>query len=228
MSPITYSSEPFPEFISHFEDHMDLDLTKCPDETGMMMENYILWCGETDLDYAAFRGSWKKTRNRIRGLQENLDGGWSSPQPGLQRLSFWLFDTPGFVLFNEPDRLLVMGLDPGPASCDQAGYGDRTGAKDIHSDETPGITPPERTRHVFPDFPLSLRQERREAELQLSGIIALNGKLTDLCVLSVHPDRRDVKLAAIVAVRQWRYEPAMLDGQPVEMHLKIDITFTLH
>jgi protein TonB len=33
--------------------------------------------------------------------------------------------------------------------------------------------------------------------------------------------------AAIEAVRQWRYEPTMLNGEPIEVETKISVVFTL-
>ena len=34
-------------------------------------------------------------------------------------------------------------------------------------------------------------------------------------------------LAALEAVRQWRYQPTLLNGQPVEVVTNIDVTFEL-
>jgi protein TonB len=33
--------------------------------------------------------------------------------------------------------------------------------------------------------------------------------------------------AAMDSLRQWRYEPAMLDGKPVPMHLTVTVQFRL-
>jgi protein TonB len=37
----------------------------------------------------------------------------------------------------------------------------------------------------------------------------------------------DLREAAETAVRQWRYEPTLLNGSPVEVLTVIDINFTL-
>ena len=34
--------------------------------------------------------------------------------------------------------------------------------------------------------------------------------------------------AAVAAVRQWRYEPTRLDGQPVEVETSVTVTFVLN
>ncbi len=40
----------------------------------------------------------------------------------------------------------------------------------------------------------------------------------------VHPD---LAVAAIDAVRQWRFEPTLLNGKPVEVAMKVTIDFRL-
>lgn len=44
-------------------------------------------------------------------------------------------------------------------------------------------------------------------------------------VLSGHPL---LVQAALDAVRQWRYRPTMLDGEPVEVETTITVVFQLH
>lgn len=50
-----------------------------------------------------------------------------------------------------------------------------------------------------------------------------DGRVEDLVVLSA-PDK-DLAIAALIAVRQWRYSPARLDGKPVETDLTVDVDF---
>jgi hypothetical protein len=93
-APCLALSEPFPEFIAAFEDHMNLDLTECPDELEGSMGGYVLWCGETDLDFPAFRKSWKKAKRRIRGMEEFRHGKWTSTQEETFRALFGFFGVP--------------------------------------------------------------------------------------------------------------------------------------
>jgi protein TonB len=37
-----------------------------------------------------------------------------------------------------------------------------------------------------------------------------------------------LQLAALNAVRTWRYRPYLLDGQPVEVETTVNVIFTLH
>jgi protein TonB len=50
------------------------------------------------------------------------------------------------------------------------------------------------------------------------------GVIANLTVLSGHPL---LIPAALVAVRQWQYQPTLLNGAPIEVETTIDVTFTL-
>lgn len=60
--------------------------------------------------------------------------------------------------------------------------------------------------------------------MKLQVIVRKDGSVTVQNVLE-----GDVLLspAAVKAVRQWRYEPALLDGQPIDMQTTIEVVFTL-
>jgi len=79
-------------------------------------------------------------------------------------------------------------------------------------------------RRVVPAYPQSARQVRISGTVRLLGIIAKDGTIQKLQVLSGHPLLRQ---AALDAVRQWVYRPTFLNGQPVEVEAPIDVIFTL-
>ena len=58
----------------------------------------------------------------------------------------------------------------------------------------------------------------------LSAVIDSNGHITNLLSVSGHPM---LVPAAIAAVKQWRYKPYLLNGQPVEVETTITVIFTL-
>ncbi len=79
-------------------------------------------------------------------------------------------------------------------------------------------------RQVVPVYPQMGRQMRISGVVHLLGIIAKDGTIQKLQVLSGHPLLRQ---AAIDAVSQWVYRPTILNGQPVEVEAPIDVIFTL-
>ncbi|HEY2842703.1 MAG TPA: energy transducer TonB, partial [Bryobacteraceae bacterium] len=79
-------------------------------------------------------------------------------------------------------------------------------------------------KQVVPSYPQTARQLRIFGTVHLLGIIAKDGSIQRLQVLSGHPLLRQ---AAIDAVSQWIYRPTILNGQAVEVEAPIDVIFTL-
>jgi protein TonB len=79
-------------------------------------------------------------------------------------------------------------------------------------------------KRVLPAYPQTARQMRISGTVHLLGIIAKDGTIQRLQVLSGHPLLRQ---AAIDAVSQWIYRPTVLNGQPVEVEAPIDVIFNL-
>jgi periplasmic protein TonB len=77
---------------------------------------------------------------------------------------------------------------------------------------------------VEPRYPQLARISRVEGVVKLNGVIATDGRLIELSVESGNPL---LVPAAMEAVRQWRYEPTLLNGVPVEVMTTIVVTFTL-
>jgi protein TonB len=79
-------------------------------------------------------------------------------------------------------------------------------------------------KKVLPIYPPLARQARVSGTVRLQGIIAKDGTIQNLQVLSGHPL---LIQAALNAVRQWVYRPTILNSQPVEVIAPIDVIFTL-
>ena len=77
---------------------------------------------------------------------------------------------------------------------------------------------------VQPVYPPLAKQARIQGTVRLQAIIAKDGSVVELQVLSGHPL---LQQAALDAVRQWRYQPTLLNGEPVEVVTTIDVIFTL-
>jgi protein TonB len=75
-----------------------------------------------------------------------------------------------------------------------------------------------------PVYPPLARQARIQGTVRLQAIIAKDGTIQSLEVVSGHPL---LVQSALDAVRQWRYQPTLLNGEPVEVSTTIDVVFTL-
>ena len=77
---------------------------------------------------------------------------------------------------------------------------------------------------VAPQYPPEAGRARIEGTVVLMAVIGKDGSVQDVQVESGLPI---LAQAAIDAVRQWRYKPYMIDGEPVEVDSRITINFTL-
>lgn len=75
---------------------------------------------------------------------------------------------------------------------------------------------------VQPKYPEMARTMHASGDVVMSAIIGKDGTVKSVTVISGHPLLRD---AASNAVRQWRYKPATLDGQPVEATTQVTLKF---
>jgi protein TonB len=87
-----------------------------------------------------------------------------------------------------------------------------------------GVTKGLLIHRVEPTYPTLARSARVQGDVVLSAVIDTNGQITNLQLVSGHPM---LVPAAITAVKQWRYKPYLLNGQPVEVETTITVIFTL-
>lgn len=78
--------------------------------------------------------------------------------------------------------------------------------------------------HIKPIYPLLAIQTRTQGVVVLHAIIGKDGEVAELQLISGHPL---LVRAAMEAVRQWRYRPTLLNGEPVEVDTTITVTFRL-
>lgn len=87
-----------------------------------------------------------------------------------------------------------------------------------------GVTRGLLIHRVEPTYPPLARAARVQGEVVLSALIDTNGEIQNLQLVSGHPM---LVPAALSAVKQWRYKPYLLNGQPVEVETMITVIFSL-
>src|SRR5581483_2500026 len=78
---------------------------------------------------------------------------------------------------------------------------------------------------VQPTYPQMAKIARVQGAVVLAAIIGKDGTIQNLHVISSASPL--LNQAAIDAVRQWRYRPYILNGEPVEVDTQITVNFTL-
>jgi protein TonB len=79
-------------------------------------------------------------------------------------------------------------------------------------------------RRVNPNYPPLARQARISGQVVLRAVISKDGSIENLTLVSGHPM---LAPAAIDAVKQWKYRPYLLNGEPVEVDTEVLVNFTL-
>jgi protein TonB len=79
-------------------------------------------------------------------------------------------------------------------------------------------------KRVQPNYPPLARQARIQGQVVLQAEISKEGAIQNLQLISGHPM---LAPAAIEAVKQWRYKPYLLNGEPVAVETQVVVNFTL-
>jgi periplasmic protein TonB len=77
---------------------------------------------------------------------------------------------------------------------------------------------------VYPEYPKIAWYAHISGAVRLHAIIGTDGAVQQIGVIS---GNGILAQAAVEAVRQWRYRPTLLNGQPVEVDTEITVTFSL-
>jgi protein TonB len=87
-----------------------------------------------------------------------------------------------------------------------------------------GVTAGLLVRRIQPVYPPLARQARIQGSVLLQAEISKDGSIQNLRLISGHPM---LAPSAIEAVKQWKYRPYILNGEPVEVETQITVNFTL-
>jgi periplasmic protein TonB len=87
-----------------------------------------------------------------------------------------------------------------------------------------GVTQGLLVKRVQPAYPPLARQARIQGTVVLQAQISKAGDIENLQLISGHPM---LAPAAIEAVKQWKYRPYLLNGEPVEVETQVQVNFTL-
>ncbi|MEP0774947.1 MAG: energy transducer TonB [Acidobacteriota bacterium] len=87
------------------------------------------------------------------------------------------------------------------------------------------IAQPARLAYVEPIYPPAALKARLPGVVILQVLLGRDGGVREVTVL--RPAAMGMTESAVEAVRQWRWEPALFRGQPVEVLMTVTVTFTV-
>lgn len=132
---------------------------------------------------------------------------------------------PGF--FEESSEVVPFGIPFGiPYSLDEAPAPEIVDSTAPSAPVRPGgnVRAPRKRHHVSPIYPSVALAARLQGTVVLEATIDENGNMVNLRVLESIPL---LDGAAIEAVRQWKYEPTLLNGRPVPILMSVSVRFEL-
>jgi periplasmic protein TonB len=133
---------------------------------------------------------------------------------------------------------VVGSIDLGPSASPGFGPGIGVG-KDVEPPPAPapvpaplqkplrvsdGVRAPTKIRHVAPIYPQVALTARVSGRVVIDAVIGTDGAVRETRVLQGAPL---LNQAALDAVRQWRYTPTLLNGQPVPVIMTVTVEFKL-
>jgi protein TonB len=86
------------------------------------------------------------------------------------------------------------------------------------------IQAPRLIHRVEPEYPLIAQHAQIQGIVILEATVDRHGRVDEVRVLRSHSFLND---AAVAAVRQWRYEPLMLNGEPQPFVLTVTVSFSI-
>ena len=86
------------------------------------------------------------------------------------------------------------------------------------------VRAPAKIQHISPVYPPDAQTARVQGVVILEATVSSTGEVTDVEVLRSAPLLDE---AAVAAVRQWRYEPTLVDGVAVPVLMTVTVNFQL-
>jgi len=123
------------------------------------------------------------------------------------------------VSSTEPNPLLGIASTPAPAALPPPGF------KATSLVPAGGqIKEPKLLTNVLPQYPALAKQAHTEGDVSIQIVVDKAGNVSDAHVVSGPSVLRE---AALSAVRRWKYEPSLLDGQPTSVQMLVTVRFRL-
>ena len=102
---------------------------------------------------------------------------------------------------------------------------------DVQSDtprlpSDPEVTPPKKKTHVDPNYPLDEKKAGVDGVVVLEIVVDQKGDVTETDIIR-SSGNGNLDDAAVEAVKQWKYEPGVMEGKPVPVKMVIKVRFEL-
>jgi TonB family protein len=197
--------------------------TRCLEDLGMWKDFLITFCGRA---HKSLRSNDGEIRSTIDGLLADSDSCAAGEHPwtkedaiyervctvGSTRVTILLDRSSGKFVISYPRPLNECPeLDVAPIPAD------------LENLTNPVLI---QESHILPEFPPSRLRGTSNAFVFLEAVIQKDGSVGQLCIKKAVPPEAGLEESAIEAVKQWKYEPATLEGEPINIRFTIFLSFS--
>lgn len=88
-----------------------------------------------------------------------------------------------------------------------------------------GITAPRLIKETKPKYTESAMRRKVQGTVEISAVVKKDGTVGSMYVTRPLDDELDEQ--AMDALKQWEFKPGLKDGEPVNVRVAIEMTFTL-
>ena len=228
-----YADEEVDRLIAYLLDALESRQTACAESQLAEYAGQRLVCGDYDTSFSGLKSDWEQVMHHSRlPLPISTENAWTY-RDGAFRITY----TYG------PDRELRIAFDPKNKTlqfayheADVDPYAGTTpaandGPLDLGQHQSPrmagfgGVSMPKliEESRVEPLRSIRAHIERVAGTATLEIVVQEDGTVRDVVVLSATPAGYDFDVSALDAVRQWRFEPALFEGQPIAAVINLTV-----
>lgn len=89
----------------------------------------------------------------------------------------------------------------------------------------PNITMPRVLKEQKPEYTTTAMREKAQGSVEVQAVVDVDGTINQARI--VRPLHPELDEQALLAVKQWRFAPGTMNGNPVPVLVEIELTFTL-
>ena len=163
----------------------------------------------------------------LRSMSRRSPAEAASPvaSPGTPGTALWLAWLTSAALALLPATVLAQSAESSSGESSTEEEEERTGEAGGEAGDQPVIVPPELTQFVPATYPSEAEAARVEATVEVALTIEADGSVTEVAV--VEPQGHGFDEAAVAAVQQFRFTPALRDGEPIRVRIRYRYVFEL-
>jgi TonB family protein len=220
--------QPSEQFARAMFGHLRAGTIECPSDFEVDLEGRTTICASYGATFSRFKSEWELHSKRHDLPDRVKQSSHWTLSGGRYSGEFTVGDHEVSVIFDEDRGLLVAIYDPGDdIDTDALAEVATSERRTIHMAGFGGVTVPRLIPEskVEPIYPVKAKRIGIEGSVTLSLVVEADGSVSDPTVLTCEPEGHGFEEAAIEAVKQWKYEPATLDGEPVAVRYTAFVRF---